>query len=275
MPRQEPDQWPAPPPRYNVGPSSLHMAAGVPGQGQPASPTPQAFSAPPVHQASVRRTNSPTTLHGVLPLPLHSSPRSVSRVGESASPREEQTELQPQTAGGGRFSSFQISHDPSQGPSPTVFSPVPSTTATAGSTGDSVAAEGTPPVIAKVPGQRVDVDYALLDASFRKDDQAVRRTILDIILASRWYEQHDLEPKIGETWDGITAGLGVVSRSVYTVFLQQAEKNHWMCTFGDEFRACPKAGYQFERLERGVEHVRSHLGHRPYPCNHRCGSTTW
>ena len=274
MPRQEPDQWPAPPQRYNVGPS-LHMAAGagVPGQGQPTGPTPPAFSAPPVHQASTsgKSTNSPSTHHALPLLPLHSSPPSLSRVRESPSPLDGQTELQPQAAGG-RFSSFQISHDPSQGPSPTVFSPVPSTSA---STGDSAAAETTPPGIAKVPGQRVDVDYALLDASFRKDDQAVRRTILDTILASRWYEQHGLEPKIGETWDGITAGFGVVSRSIYTVFLQQAEKNHWMCTFGDEFRPCPKAGYQFERLERGVEHVRSHLGHRPYPCNHRCGSTTW
>ena len=263
MPRQEPDQWPVPPQRYNVGPS-LHIAA-VPGQ--PTTPTPPAFSALPVQQASAKSSNSPTTLHP--PLHLHSTSPSLSQVGQSPSPTDGATELQPQAAGG-RFSSFQISHDPSQGPSPTVFSPVPSTS---GNTGEST--ESTPPGIAKVPGQRVDVDYALLDASFRRDDQAVRRTILDIILASKWYEQHDIEPKIGESWDGITAGLGVVGRSIYTVFLQQAEKNHWMCSFGDEFRPCPKVGYQFERLERGVEHVRSHLGHRPYPCSHRCGSTTW
>jgi len=235
--------------------------------GQPTTPTPSTFSALLVPQHSAKSSNSPTNLHA--PLPLHSSPPSLSRMVQSPSPPDGHTELQPQGAGG-RFSSFQISHDPNQGPSPTVFSPLPSTS---GSTGDS--AENTPPVIAKVPGQRVDVDYALLDASFRKDDQAVRRTILDTILVSRWYEQHGLEPKIGESWDGITAGLGVVSRSIYTVFLQQAEKNHWTCTFGDEFRPCPKVGYQFERLERGVEHVRSHLGHRPYPCNQRCGSTTW
>lgn len=239
--------------------------AAVPGQ--PTTPTPAAFAALPVQQASARSTNSPTTLHP--PLHLHSNSPSLSQVRQSSSPTEGATELQPQAAGG-RFSSFQISHDPSQGPSPTVFSPVPSTS---GNTGEST--ESTPPGIAKVPGQRVDVDYALLDASFRRDDQAVRRTILDIILASKWYEQHDIEPKIGESWDGITAGLGVVGRSIYTVFLQQAEKNHWMCSFGDEFRPCPKVGYQFERLERGVEHVRSHLGHRPYPCSHRCGSTTW
>jgi len=257
------------------------MAAGVPGQGQqqqPTGPTPPAsFSAPPVqhHQPSARSTSSPNTLHTLPLLPLHSSPPSLSHLREGSSPLPEghghgPTELQPQVAGG-RFSSFQISHDPSQGPSPTVFSPVPSTSA---STGDSAVAETTPPGIAKVPGQRVDVDYALLDASFRRDDQAVRRTVLHSIFTARWYEQHDLEPKIGESWDGITAGLGVVGRSIYTVFLQQAEKNHWVCTFGDEFRPCPKARYQFERLERGVEHIRSHLGHRPYPCNHRCGSTT-
>jgi len=279
VPRQEPDQWPAPPQRYTVGPSSLHIA-GVPG-GQPTAPAP----APLVHHSSssagaaAKSSNSPTALHPPLPpLPLHSGSPSLSRLRLSPLPPDghhhphhhHPTELQPQT-GSGRFSSFQISHDPNQGPSPTVFSPVPSTAGTTG--GD--AAETTPPGIAKVPGQRVDVDYALLDASFRKDEQAVRRTVLDTILASRWYEQHDLEPKIGETWDGISTGLGVVSRSIYTVFLQQAEKNHWMCTFGDEFRPCPKVGYQFERLERGVEHVRSHLGHRPYPCNHRCGSSTW
>lgn len=239
--------------------------AGV--HGQPTTPTLPAVSAPPLHQPSADGSNNPTTLHP--PLPLHSDPSSLSQVRQSPSPSDGYTDPQPQLAGG-RFSSFQISHDPSQGPSPTVFCPVPSTS---GNTGDS--AESTPPGIAKVPGQRVDVDYAILDASFRRDDQAVRRTILDSILVSKWYEQHDLEPKIGDSWDGITAGLGVVGRSIYTVFLQQAEKNHWMCTFGDEFRPCPKVGYQFERLERGVEHVRSHLGHRPYPCGHRCGSTTW
>jgi hypothetical protein len=239
---------------------------GVPGQ--TSTLTPPAFSAPPSHHhPSAKSSNSPTALHP--PLPLHSNPPSVSRVRQGSPTSDGGTEFQPQRAGG-RFSSFQISHDPNQGPSPTVFSPRPSTAAT---TGDS--AESTPPGIAKVPGQRVDVDYALLDSSFRRDDQAVRRTVLHSIFTARWYEQHDLEPKIGESWDGITAGLGVVGRSIYTVFLQQAEKNHWVCTFGDEFRPCPKARYQFERLERGVEHIRSHLGHRPYPCNHRCGSTTW
>lgn len=253
--------------------------ATVPGQPTTPTPTPTppAFSALVLQQQQqqqqplAKNSNSPTAAALHVPLPLQSNPPSHLQLRQSPSPPDGGTELQPQTSGG-RFSSFQISHDPSQGPSPTVFSPVPSTSL-AGNTGDS--AENTPPGIAKVPGQRVDVDYALLDASFRRDDQTVRRTILDIILASKWYEQHDLEPKIGDSWDGITAGLGVVGRSIYTVFLQQAEKNHWMCTFGDEFRPCPKVGYQFERLERGVEHVRSHLGHRPYPCNHRCGSTTW
>jgi hypothetical protein len=99
--------------------------------GQPTTPTPPAL---------LRSAPSPTLGEGFeqphhrilrYRYPCTQSPPSLSQhASEPIAVRR--THRAPASAAGGRFSSFQISHDPSQGPSPTVFCPVPSTSATTG-----------------------------------------------------------------------------------------------------------------------------------------------
>ncbi|KAG8839982.1 hypothetical protein FRB91_006651 [Serendipita sp. 411] len=65
--------------------------------------------------------------------------------------------------------------------------------------------------------------------------------------------------------------LGTVGRSIYTAFLEEDRAaGKWRCLFGGEHESCPKASKSFERVERAIEHIRRHLGHRPYPCTDTC-----
>jgi hypothetical protein len=132
----------------------------------------------------------------------------------------------------------------------------------------------------RLPGQRVDPDRALLNDSFRGQDpdSVKRRTILNDIRASTWFREHDHEPQISPN-DHLSRGLGIIGRSIYTVFLAE-ENGQWRCVMGSRAHPCKKPNKQFPRLERAIEHVRSHLGHRPYACDGTCwksksGGTSW
>ncbi|CCA74211.1 hypothetical protein PIIN_08164 [Serendipita indica DSM 11827] len=125
----------------------------------------------------------------------------------------------------------------------------------------------------RFPGQRLDVDQQLLDASFcgHDEDSRKRRAILDEILGQPWYYNHEQEPRIESLSDPAARGLGMVGRSIYTVFLVQDENgSHWRCLFGGHHAQCDRSEKQFERVERAIEHVRRHLGHRPYACDDGC-----
>lgn len=123
------------------------------------------------------------------------------------------------------------------------------------------------------PGQRVDVDQAFLDSSFNDADELSRRrrAILNDIQRQPWFLNHEKEPQIESRTDSFSRGLGTVGRSIYTVFLREdKENNQWRCLFGGKNNACKKAGKRFERVERAIEHIRSHLGHRPFACDGTC-----
>ena len=136
---------------------------------------------------------------------------------------------------------------------------------------------------------KLQIDHAMINASFRdaKDPlSAQRRVVLERVLQSIWFQSHELEPKVSGPYDELTGGLGVGGRSVYTCFLKfmttQDGNAHgstgsggkWVCLFGDETHPCPKARWEegFNKPERAIEHIRSHLGHRPFWCNNECGS---
>lgn len=133
------------------------------------------------------------------------------------------------------------------------------------------------------PGQRVDVDQQFLDGSFNDADgqSRVRRAILDDIQRQPWFLNHEKEPQIESRNDPFSRGLGTVGRSIYTVFLvEDKESNQWRCLFGGDNNTCKKADKRFERVERAIEHIRSHLGHRPFSCDGSClksqtTSTPW
>lgn len=127
----------------------------------------------------------------------------------------------------------------------------------------------------RVPGQRVDVDTKMLDNSFRDNDvhSRVRRRVLDDLQREQWFHLNQDEPKmdVHAHRDILQHGLGMVGRSIYTVFLvEDKESNQWRCLFGSDNQQCKKSGKRFERVERAIEHVRSHLGHRPYACDGTC-----
>jgi hypothetical protein len=125
----------------------------------------------------------------------------------------------------------------------------------------------------RLPGQRVDVDPKMLLNSFveHDDESKIRRAILDDIQQQDWFRQHLKEPTIETRNDPLARGLGTVGRSIYTVFLvEDKESNQWRCLFGSKGNPCKKSGKQFERVERAIEHVRSHLGHRPFACDNTC-----
>jgi len=132
---------------------------------------------------------------------------------------------------------------------------------------------------------KLQIDHAMINASFRdtKDLSAQRRVVLERILQSIWFQSHELEPKVSGPYDELTGGLGVSGRSVYTCFLKFMTSQEggsggsggkWVCLFGDETHPCPKARWEegFNKPERAIEHIRSHLGHRPFWCNNECGS---
>jgi hypothetical protein len=126
-----------------------------------------------------------------------------------------------------------------------------------------------------IPGPRVDVDGKMLENSFRgNDDQSrMRRNLLDDIQRQPWFYLNQDEPKLDQHLhrDILKHGLGMVGRSIYTVFLVEDKySNQWKCLFGSEEVRCKKTGKRFERVERAIEHVRSHLGHRPYVCDGTC-----
>ena len=136
---------------------------------------------------------------------------------------------------------------------------------------------------------KLQIDHAMINASFRDSKDplyAQRRAVLERVLQSIWFQSHELEPKVSGPYDELTGGLGVGGRSVYTCFLKfmttQEGNGHgstgsggkWVCLFGDETHPCPKARWDegFNKPERAIEHIRSHLGHRPFWCNNECGS---
>jgi hypothetical protein len=127
----------------------------------------------------------------------------------------------------------------------------------------------------RVPGQRVDVDGKMLENSFRENDgqSRVRRHLLDDLQQQQWYHLDQEEPKLDVHLhrDILEQGLGMVGRSIYTVFLVNDEEcNQWRCLFGSEEVSCKMTERRFWRVERAIDHVRIHLGHRPFACDGTC-----
>ena len=110
-----------------------------------------------------------------------------------------------------------------------------------------------------------------LSVSFRDPQSWWRRLVLESILQSPFLHADEFEPQDKGTVDPITMGFGRPGRSIYGIFVEEYTKGKWKCLFGSETVPCPKNAV-FKRFERAVEHVRSHLNHRPYQCDGTCSS---
>lgn len=137
-----------------------------------------------------------------------------------------------------------------------------------------------PPRSSRGRGQRVSRNDMLLEYSFQGQDslESARRGILDRIMKKDWYLNNDCEPECGTSDDDVTLGLaGIPTRSVFTAFLDAFGKGRWKCAFGSAKHPCKRNMHKktFDRVERAVDHIRSHLGHRPYLCNGNCGAQGW
>jgi len=112
-------------------------------------------------------------------------------------------------------------------------------------------------------GQRLKADQTLINRSFEND--SIRRTLLNRVLQSAWYQQHKMEPLYQSSKDDVTQGLDLHLEprkdSVFKAFLSTNGK----CQFGEvEREECPKVE---SKLRRALGHVRFHLGHRPFMCS--------
>jgi hypothetical protein len=115
-----------------------------------------------------------------------------------------------------------------------------------------------------------------LSVSFQDPVNWWRRMVLETILQSTFLHNDDMEPLDKGASDPITMGFGKQGRSIYGVFVEEFTKGKWKCLFGDATTPCPNDAV-FKRFERAVEHVRSHLNHRPFKCDSSCnpGISTW
>jgi hypothetical protein len=129
-------------------------------------------------------------------------------------------------------------------------------------------------------GQRVSRNDLLLGFSFKGQDplESTRRGILNRIMKKAWYLNNDREPECGTSDDDVTLGLmGIGTHSVFTAFLDEHSKGQWKCAFGSAKYPCKRNMRKktFDRVERAVDHIRSHFGHRPFVCNGGCGNQGW
>ena len=115
-----------------------------------------------------------------------------------------------------------------------------------------------------------------LSVSFQDPEDWWRRLVLDGVLQSSFLQNDDMEPLDKGSADPITMGFGKQGRSIYGVFVEEFTRGKWRCLFGSEQTPCPNEA-TFKRFERAVEHIRSHLNHRPFKCNGTCspGMRTW
>ena len=112
----------------------------------------------------------------------------------------------------------------------------------------------------------------ILESAFKDDSNTWRRIVLENIMRSSFFHDNEMEPEDQGHNDPITMGYGKEGQSIYCVFVQEEKKGEWNCLF----RVGGGCATTFKRLERAIEHIRSHLNHRPYPCTGECNQgPTW
>jgi hypothetical protein len=122
----------------------------------------------------------------------------------------------------------------------------------------------------RATASRKRADDDLISISFRNEEDWRRRAVLDNILAAKFLADNVMEPNNIGPSDPLTMGMGAEGKSIYAVFLEQVERSQWRCLFGDKDHPCGSHTISFKRLERALDHVRSHLNHRPFVCRGEC-----
>jgi hypothetical protein len=122
----------------------------------------------------------------------------------------------------------------------------------------------------RATASRKRADDDLISTSFRTEVDWRRRAVLDNILAAKFLADNVMEPNNIGPSDPLTMGMGQEGKSIYAVFLEQVERSQWRCLFGDKDHPCGSQAVSFKRLERALDHVRSHLNHRPFVCKGEC-----
>jgi hypothetical protein len=109
-------------------------------------------------------------------------------------------------------------------------------------------------------------DHYLVLRSFLNQKQRRRRKVLDDILIADFYIEDRLEPINPSAYDALVNEPG--SENIYAVFLEKVDDRQWKCMFGDAEYPCISG--PFPRLDWAIDHVRGHLGHRPFRCLGLC-----
>lgn len=128
----------------------------------------------------------------------------------------------------------------------------------------------------RATASRKRADDDIIAVSFRGENDWRRRAVLDNILSAQFLADNVMEPINSGHDDPLTMGMGAEGKSIYAVFLEQTERSQWRCLFGDKDHPCGSHAISFKRLERALDHVRSHLNHRPFVCKGECQKgETW
>jgi hypothetical protein len=133
-------------------------------------------------------------------------------------------------------------------------------------------------LVIRTPTKRLPIRQdgaVILESAFQDDTNPLHRVILENIMRSSFFHEHEMEPKDQGPNDPITMGYGKKGYSVYGVFVQEVKKGEWQCLFEISGRPC-SSSTTFKRFERAIEHIRSHVNHRPYACTGECNQgVTW
>ena len=96
---------------------------------------------------------------------------------------------------------------------------------------------------------------------FRNLPNGEVKGVVGKFLQSRWLCQNEMEPPIVTSQDAPGTSP---STSIYVLLVSDGP-----------VKRCKLCGYQNERFDRILAHLRSHFNHRPYACNSSCGSRIW
>jgi hypothetical protein len=107
------------------------------------------------------------------------------------------------------------------------------------------------------------VRYTPLGQVSNRECWLIDRDAWEALSRSPWYLHQEIEPRDPRTGKSF----------LLQWLIPSAGQGRWQCHVPIEGEGwCLKT---FTRADRGITHVRGHLGHKPYPCQGRCGDQNW
>jgi len=78
-----------------------------------------------------------------------------------------------------------------------------------------------------------------------------------------WFHSQQQEPNYSHN-----------GKSIFSQWLNRLTNGDWECRVPGD-RPTTWCGHTLKRFDRAIVHIRSHLGHKPFPCEGHCGREGW